>query len=650
MDGLYRDQALLLNALFLAGKPVSGLVLCEKVRYGVKTLKKEINYINSICTKNGCFIDSITGVGYYMVVTDEGKYTSFRERVENLYRWNQYYGNAQSERIHYIIRQLLSLHQVFIQELADLCHCSESTINRDMRGVKDRLRNYGLNISNHTNQGIYLIGSEWNIRLALINECYIYDNFDRVEFFESEKSFDAMIFASGTFARMVREKLDQILMADQDYLQYQMTLKMSRMVILTMTRRRYADGLEDFRDQFDRLNTEREEAIVSEVFSQLPSLSKVALSDIERKALAIYLKANRIYKMNEFINECPDREEIITIVDGFLDYLSQRIDLSRMDTSVIRKDLCCELSRLKYCCMFNIHLNDSDVNNYRQDGLFNLDQCSLLYQYLRDHTEIECTTTDIIQFYYIFAFLSSKRSDSYKNRILVVSKDGFYCSRSIARQMANMSNLKNLELVPLEYLRIREVDLSEYDCIATDIGELKDKYPDKLVLDIGYFRREEQIRNFLNRIIMPHRKFRESILKKDDMISLEGEWNMASFYRYIEDEILEDGDDKQLYMSVLKRKNEIFAPTRKNNIAIFNTPYDVLGRSFMKIIHIHYGLTVGNSGSNSTKIILYNVGSKDINEWLSYSEMVAKLLHDDEFILSGNRDDDYQLVEKIIYQ
>ena len=65
--GLYNDQAAILAYLFNSREPVQGSLISTKLNISLKTLKKEIDYLDEICRDNGIIIrveaDEISRIG-----------------------------------------------------------------------------------------------------------------------------------------------------------------------------------------------------------------------------------------------------------------------------------------------------------------------------------------------------------------------------------------------------------------------------------------------------------------------------------------------------------------------------------------------------------------------------------------------------------
>ena len=114
---LFRQQAAILVAMFNTSETVNGSVLSQNGRFSVKTLKREIAEINlNFASANGFFIESITGVGYRLVIKDAVKYQAFKEQITAKYYRYEYFRNSQADMVHYMLRRFLTEINSLIKE------------------------------------------------------------------------------------------------------------------------------------------------------------------------------------------------------------------------------------------------------------------------------------------------------------------------------------------------------------------------------------------------------------------------------------------------------------------------------------------------------------------------------------------------------
>ena len=643
--GLYHDQAGMLMMLFEADEPISANVFVQKRGIGLKTIKKEMETISEDCEENGCVVRSKTGDGYFLEVNDEEKYELYKEEVRKKYYGNLFYKNERSERMHLIIRLFLVHGNMFMNDLAYRCLCSESTLNREMKRVRKRLSEYKLSIGNHTNKGMSLQGDEWHIRLALIEEYDMYNVFEPVAHFDEEKELFEMFMHQGIYHNLLVERILKVLEKYEYALPYYAYDRLAQMIILTMTRRRYASGLKDMKKYFDKRDTEYEEQIIKEIFRDLPGLMDMELDPIELKALALYLELHHTVKYTA-LKQKKEFPEIDGMVDRFFNELSKRFDLEGCNTFIFRKDLSCELFRLKKQLSYDVHLPRYFGKNFTRDGVLALDLSTLVYHYLLKDSSLSFNRDDILSFYFIASSFTRNASWEKKKRVFVISGQGFFASRSMSDNLRNRSKDESFEYVPVEYNELVNSNMSQVDAILTDIPSLFNEFYYKPVYDLFYVRRGFQIDKMEEYVSAKKYPFFEQNFRKQDVSYPEGIGDISDIENHIVNSFLDEMDDKEVFRKHLREHHELFHPRRNNQIVLMNTIGDFLGRDIFKVLILKEAVTIENDLVN--KVVFFNIHKPNIPQVSYIAKHIANLIHTDRLELTYEREKDYEQIRSIL--
>ena len=641
----YRDQAAIIIRLSETNEPVSGVVLSNLLNCGLKTLKKEIDNINYICMDNGCQIYSKTGTGYQLKITDPEIYEDFILDIRQHFYSNTYFRDDKSERAHYIVRQFLTSRHYYVNELADACSVSDSTINRDMKKVKEILARYKLVINNHTNQGIAVEGTEWHIRLAALEEYMIYQDFESVSYFNGD-DFNRLFMDNGTFGNMIHDLLVSILRRRQYYVPFVTIDRLVNMIILTITRRKYADGLRENLEWFKSMPFSAETDIVQDVFSDLPGLTRIDLSEEEMYALAVFIRSCRVIKFHEF-KTLDDSPFIEKAANGLIDFIDERIRIKSVNNEVLYKDLCCNLMQLFWRASYDIHIPPADIRQFLRDGMTNLDFCILSYLYLHEGHIIQVNFYDCASLYYVFAYLQKSRREATRKKVLVVSRYGFYAARALIYTIERLGVTNQIELKPVEYLRLGEENMSSVAYIATDIDQIRSEYYYKPVLDIHFFRDSRQVNEIMNQIRTGPDTSAKGLFAPDDLYYAKGVKNVDDIYRFIKDNILQEEDDKELFIRKLRAKDEIVSNRRVNRILLLNNIQSHINRSFIKIIILDNDIV---TDTNVIRIVvIYNVAENEISAVSEMTEYISKIMHASQLIIEDSAEKDYETLRNILF-
>ena len=129
--------------------------LADKLKVGTKTIRNDIRELNQILA-GSALVESVSG-RYTLFVLDD---RAFQEKKQEVYSRNDYM-NSPAKRYGYIMNRLM--HEegaLLIDDLADEICVGRTTINQDLKRLREMLAGYQLQIVGKTNTGIRLEGEE----------------------------------------------------------------------------------------------------------------------------------------------------------------------------------------------------------------------------------------------------------------------------------------------------------------------------------------------------------------------------------------------------------------------------------------------------------------------------------------------------------
>ena len=143
----------------------------EVMELSSKTIRKEINSLNSVIKDKGAIIESKPGKGFIFKIKSKDKFKKFLKNDWYKYAYFQEEDGDKNLRYENILRMFLFSNSYIKQfELAEIFHVSESQINKDLPYIRQILENYNLDLISKPYYGMKVKGSEKNMRLAIKNE------------------------------------------------------------------------------------------------------------------------------------------------------------------------------------------------------------------------------------------------------------------------------------------------------------------------------------------------------------------------------------------------------------------------------------------------------------------------------------------------
>lgn len=184
----------------------------EEMKLSSKTIRNEINHLNSVIEDRGAIIESKPGVGFIFKIKDNDKFKLFLKKDWYKYAYYQQEDGDKNLRYENILRLFLFSNSYIKQyELAEIFHISESQINKDIPYVRQILQSYGISLISRPYNGMKIDGNEKDIRLAIKNEIgedpKLFDGEENKELFDKiQEIIDDMDFGEEYYMPYVNFK------------------------------------------------------------------------------------------------------------------------------------------------------------------------------------------------------------------------------------------------------------------------------------------------------------------------------------------------------------------------------------------------------------------------------------------------------------
>lgn len=133
-----------------------------------RTTRDDIKKLNQQLHAHGATIQSIKGKGYQLSIKNEDEFHRFLTMEWNQDSNSKNTPNTPEQRVKYIVRRLLfTMDYIKLEQLADEMYISKSTIQNDMKLVRQQLKPFELDIHVKPSHGIKIIGEEIKIRFCM---------------------------------------------------------------------------------------------------------------------------------------------------------------------------------------------------------------------------------------------------------------------------------------------------------------------------------------------------------------------------------------------------------------------------------------------------------------------------------------------------
>ena len=159
----------ILRELLKADTFVTSEYLAQVLTVTSRTIRSDIKELETIVDDYGASIKSIRGTGYQLEIDDD---QAFRQLLLGIveHEKDKYdeIPTLPEDRVRFIIKRLLLAEEYCkLDSIADELFISRSTLQNDLKLVKNIFLRYGITLDKRPNFGLKVMGDEFKLRLCI---------------------------------------------------------------------------------------------------------------------------------------------------------------------------------------------------------------------------------------------------------------------------------------------------------------------------------------------------------------------------------------------------------------------------------------------------------------------------------------------------
>lgn len=535
----------------------------EEMELSSKTIRKEINHLNSVIKDKGAIIESKPGVGFIFIIKDEDKFKLFLKNDWYKYAYYQQEDGDKNLRYENILRLFLFSNSYIKQyELAEVFHVSESQINKDIPHIREILEGYGINLISKPYNGMKIEGDEKNIRLAIKNEI----GEDPI-LFEDDKN-------RGLF-KEIQEVIEEMDFGEDYYMPYVNFKNLVIHIYISILRIRQKEYIVLSKDLEKNIISSKEFNIANKIVQKLQEKLKVKIPNQELTYLTMHLIAKNTITDQEKLSN-----EILKISQDIIDEIYKVSKYDFRDNIDFYFSLAIHLGPLINRIKYGFDMKDPILDDIKENKI------SYLLAIIATNVinkKYNCKLSEDEIGYIALHIMAAMNSNSTTTKnILIVCGSGNSSAQIMKAQLNRQFKNKINEIRTTDLKSIKDIDLTCYDMIISSV-ELENAFNIPVVyVDIIFSEIDlENIKMAIDdsRFEKIYNIFSNSVFVKTDNIT-----NKLEVLKLIS-EIIEDksGLNKEEALKQLK-KRESMGQTVFDNVAIPHILGQVKGDSYSIII------------------------------------------------------------------
>ncbi|WP_440897648.1 BglG family transcription antiterminator [Amphibacillus sp. Q70] len=562
MNSLSKRQKDILLYLTKMKKPITSQWMAKELEVSSRTIRNDIKFIQQSSESVGFTIESIRGQGYVLNIFNQMLFKPLLEQLENEHDEKSEDFVDQSGRVLYMLRRLL-LEKNFIklEDFIDEIYVSMSTIQNDIKMVKQILKKYNLKLTNRPHYGSKVEGDEYMKRLCLSNSL-ISRNQDAFLGQDTLQLIDQDLF----------EKIKEIIIKKVNHYKIDISdISLENLAThIAIACKRIERGF--FIEQLADILIDEypfEKIVAKEIIKEVELFTGLEFPDTETEYIIVHLLGTKLLHKQELI-EFSEFDEVGTIVNGMLERLRKELnwDFSHDDEFIQALTLHIRpaMNRLRY----NMNIRNPLLNDIKKKYPVAFEGAVIASHCIKEYLQVEIIEDEIayIALHIGVALERKKTKRKKKKNVLIVCASGVGSAKLLYYRIQNLFE-QEIEIADtINYYNLAMHDLSNIDLIISTIP-----IPEELgvpIVVVNTFLEEQDI-NSIEKSIASHQSKIEAYLQPSMVFLQQDLPDKESVITFLCDNLYKKGLVQKDYLNfVLER--EAVSPTSFGNLVAIPHP------------------------------------------------------------------------------
>ncbi|WP_284561519.1 BglG family transcription antiterminator [Bacillus sp. T2.9-1] len=557
-----------LRELLAADTPVTGEYLATVNHVTARTTREDIKNLDALLNNHGAKIISVISKGYTLEIWDKPVFQQYLHSifVENTLSHVSIPKTPEDRVTYIIIRFLLNDHYLKLDDLADELFVSKSTIQQDIKNVKEILQKYDITLEARPNYGLKAVGDEIKVRFCLSE--YVLDRKK-----QSTNTIDSPL--PSIFDDENMEAIQEIIL--RQIKKYQITLSdiaiNNLFIHIVIARKRIISGhyVAIFHADMDEIEQQREYHVANEIAKEVEELYQIKFPQAEIAYIAMHLLGTKLVTQKKGHIDHVIEDDILQLVDFVLAKMEEKLDLGiSKDEELIfgmSMHLKPAVNRIKYGMNIRNPMLQEIKNNY-----------PLAYEAgiiaglaIKEYTEIEMDENEIGYLaLHIGAAMERKKLHSGPKRCLVVCASGLGTAQLIYYRLKSYFG-SNLEVIgTTEYYMLDQYNLNEIDFIVSSIP-IKESFAVP-VIEVNAILKESDLKAIEKFILtQSNHQPMESFFLQDLVFFKQALHTKEEVLAFLHGQLMEQGFVGKAFLEAVYEREKV-APTSYGNLVAIPHP------------------------------------------------------------------------------
>ncbi|WP_100010070.1 BglG family transcription antiterminator [Lentibacillus sediminis] len=460
----------IMRELMASRSPLTGKYLAQLNKVTARTIREDVKSLNNLLDENGAVIDSVMGKGYQLEIKDDQR---FRNYLQSLFRDETSVHSdvpaLPKERIAYLIKRLLlSEEYIKLDDLADEIYVSKSTVQNDLRHVREALAVYDMEMESRPGYGLKVTGNELKLRFCM------------AEYLFNHKEETGNAFHQGYSLAFPQADLDAILaiimkQIEEDHITLSDIAINNLLIHIAIAYKRIKIGhhVDFHHENMSNIVEQKEYEVAIKIVKAVEKCLQIEFPQPEVAYITIHLLGTKMLSQTSNGEKAVEQaleEDIYQLVIGLLKKIEEEYELGVSKDRELIIGLGLHLKPAINRYQYGMNVRNPMLEDIKKNYPLAFEAGILAGVALEEQTGVEFNENEIGYLaLHIGAAIERKKLKSGPKRCLIVCASGQGTSQLIYYKLQNQFS-REMEVVgATEYYKLDQYNLNDIDFIVSSI-------------------------------------------------------------------------------------------------------------------------------------------------------------------------------------
>lgn len=552
LSGRQREILLLLSR---HKEPVTAEWIAKELSVSDRTIRKELKNMQTDCKELGVTISPIKGKGYCLHILDQ---EVFQQEINPLLMEDPQDFSEQKTRVHFLLKRLLLQEgYVKLEQFEREMYVSKSTIQKDLRLVREMLGKYRLSLLVKPHYGVNVAGSEYRKRLCFANYRLMEEPFNHANNSRlAEKSFAKQI------KKIIINKVNVHKIEISDVALGNLT----NHIVIACKRMEQGFAMRELEHTSGEEHP-FEKKVAMEIIEEVEALAGFSFPRAELEYIIIHLMGTKLLHENA-LTEYREFDETREIVSCMVARLKDELDWDFTSDREFLHALALHIRPAINRLRFEMNIRNPLVNDIKMKYPSAFEGAIIASICLEEWLSVKVEEDEIgyIALHIGVALERMKRKARKQKRVILVCASGVGSAKLLSYRLQEQFS-RELEIVEcINYYRLEDYDLSAIDLVISTIP-----IPERLtapVQVVSNFLEAEDIKGIKKRLLSPDKDNKDSYLAEDHVFIGKRFETKAAVIAFLSNILYEKGLVSKEYEQLVLEREEIASTSFGNLVAI----------------------------------------------------------------------------------